>query len=229
MYHCVRLIKFFQLVSCLVGLCVLTNSWAAAPIYESRENCSIGSSTADFSRQLVTEVNSLRANPRTYIPILMAQFAHLNAQGRYLNHGVWYSTREGMKAVHEAIEFLKKAQPKAPLSFSGCLSKAAQQHVNDQGSKGGFGHQGSDGRMPSERAKAYVGAVEPYCGENISYGPRTAQEVVVQLLVDDGVPSRGHRANLFDARYHSIGIGAGFHKTFGYMSVQLLCLNPVVR
>lgn len=36
-------------------------------------------------------------------------------------------------------------------------------------------------------------------------------------IVDDGVPSRGHRLGVYDVNYHKVGISTGYHKTFGYV------------
>lgn len=36
-------------------------------------------------------------------------------------------------------------------------------------------------------------------GENLDFGNWSAVEIVIALLVDDGVPSRGHRANILSA------------------------------
>lgn len=38
--------------------------------------------------------------------------------------------------------------------------------------------------------------------------------MVVLLLVDDGDPSRGHRDNLFEPRFHQAGIACGPHKSY---------------
>jgi len=54
-------------------------------------------------------------------------------------------------------------------------------------------------------------------GENLSYGPSTAREIVIQLLVDDGVAGRGHRKNIFDNRFRVAGAAVGPHATFGAM------------
>ena len=35
-------------------------------------------------------------------------------------------------------------------------------------------------------------------GENIDFGNRAVSNIVVNLIVDDGTPSRGHRLNIFN-------------------------------
>jgi len=59
-----------------------------------------------------------------------------------------------------------------------------------------------------------------YAGENISYGQDTALEVIIQLIVDDGVPSRGHRTNLFNPNFKVCGTFTGPHKVYDTMTVQ---------
>ena len=53
---------------------------------------------------------------------------------RYLrDDNVWMITREGRKAVQEAIDFLKDVEAVEPLSFSRGLYYAAQDHCEDVG------------------------------------------------------------------------------------------------
>ena len=56
-------------------------------------------------------------------------------------------------------------------------------------------------------------------GENISYGSAGLQ-VVIDLIVDDGVPSRGHRKNILDPGFHDVGIAIGPHLRYGTMCVM---------
>ena len=78
------------------------------------------------------------------------------------------------------------------------LSSAAAHHCADQGPKGLTGHDSSDGSSMADRVRrrnsglSYIGI-----GENISYGENKGFDIIRQLIVDDGVPSRGHRENTF--------------------------------
>jgi uncharacterized protein YkwD len=62
------------------------------------------------------------------------------------------------------------------------------------------------------------GVVKRASGENIDYGA-TGLQVVIDLIVDDGVPSRGHRRNVLDPAFRAVGIAVGPHRTYGTMCV----------
>jgi uncharacterized protein YkwD len=51
-------------------------------------------------------------------------------------------------------------------------------------------------------------------GENIAYGETTGREIVCGLLIDDGVPNRGHRTNIMNRAFTQIGVGYGTHTQF---------------
>ena len=56
--------------------------------------------------------------------------------------------------------------------------------------------------------------------ENLAYGPERARDVVMGLIIDDGVPDRGHRRNIFDPRLRVIGVACGPHEVYGSMCVM---------
>ena len=44
-----------------------------------------------------------------------------------------------------------------------------------------------------------------YFGENIAFGESDALENLIQLIVDDGVPDRAHRYNIFNPNWENHG------------------------
>jgi uncharacterized protein YkwD len=80
-----------------------------------------------------------------------------------------------------------------------------------------FEHEDLKGRSPVDRVRA-VGYQEKLVGENIAYGPKSAEEVVQGWL-----DSPGHCENIMDSRFAEMGIAyaAGQAKR-GLYWVQLL-------
>ena len=63
-------------------------------------------------------------------------------------------------------------------------------------------------------------------GEAIAYGPHRAEDVVLQLIIDDGVPDRGHRQAVFSARYRYAGVACGPHPRYRTLCVVELSSTP---
>ncbi|MEE3448101.1 MAG: CAP domain-containing protein [Bacteroidales bacterium] len=98
------------------------------------------------------------------------------------------------------------------------LAKAAKVHVDDIGPKGLTQHESSDGTATFTRVRKYYNG--GYMGENISFGYSSAMDIVLQLLVDDGVESLGHRHNILNKSFIRIGISIGSHKQYRSCCVQ---------
>jgi len=89
----------------------------------------------------------------------------------------------------------------SPLSVDPDLNAAAASHARDMAKRKFFEHEGSDGSQPRDRV-ARVGYRSQLTGENIAYGPESAEEVVAGWLA-----SPGHCANIMEPRFHDIGVG----------------------
>merc|ERR1711964_190945 len=131
----------------------------------------------------------------------------------------------GREAVIECIDYLRTEEP-VPLleTFPEALCRAAMDHVEDQGSTGKIGHDGADGSTHHDRMAKHC-HVE-YTGECIDYAAVTepsvkaaARDFVQDLLIDDGVPDRGHRRCIFTSNFKHVGIACGPHTKYARMLV----------
>ncbi|MGO9514090.1 MAG: CAP domain-containing protein [Steroidobacteraceae bacterium] len=108
--------------------------------------------------------------------------------------------------------------PAPPVRLSGTLAGVAFGHAADMAKHNYFDHEDLSGRSPAERVRA-VGYQEKLVGENIAYGPKSADEVVQGWL-----DSPGHCENIMDPRFAEMGIAfaAGQASRRGLYWVQLL-------
>jgi uncharacterized protein YkwD len=108
--------------------------------------------------------------------------------------------------------------PAPPVRLSGTLAGVAFGHANDMARHNYFEHEDLAGHSPADRVRA-VGYQEKLVGENIAYGPKSADEVVQGWL-----DSPGHCENIMDPRFAEMGIAyaAGQSSRRGLFWVQLL-------
>lgn len=157
----------------------------------------------DLDEAVLAEINYVRANPAAY--------------ARELRRAPdWVFEQEEPSAVEEALDFLERQQPLAPLKGDRRLDAAAREHARAQGARGDVGHgpTGSLGQRLREN-----GVFAGLCAENISYGYDDARAIVRQLVIDSRVAGRGHRRNIFSTGYSVAGVACGEHRQWGSMCV----------
>ena len=166
-----------------------------------------------LEKAIVREINMARTNPKGYASFLEKWKPYYEGKQLKLPGEITLMTKEGVTAVNEAIRSIRSMNPVHPLSPSKGMSLAARDHVKDQGSSGSTQHMGNDRSQPWDRANRY-GTWQKTIGENISYGSDKARNIVLTLLIDDGVPGRGHRKNIFNPDFHVMGVAFGRHATY---------------
>ena len=194
-----------RIATCLMGLSFVLLARAAA-------------AQTTLEQRVLTELNRARADPAAYARGLRNYRRLL--QGKIVAAPwlkVRYVTEEGVAPIDDAVRFLQRQQRRRPLSPAAVLRGAAGDHCADQARHGSVGHAGSDGTSPSARVERRGGGA--YVGEVITYGSDTAENVVRQLIVDDGVPDRAHRRLVFASDIDFAGVSCGSHPAFGTMCV----------
>jgi uncharacterized protein YkwD len=173
----------------------------------------------DMAGKVLAEMNLARTSPRAYAGFLREYRGMF--RGKYFvlpGSDTRTKTHEGVKAVDEAIKVLSRRKPLPPLAWSDGLAAAATELVKEQGKSGAVGHGGVQGSGMRERIHRH-GRFNRMSGESIGYGPKEARDMVIQMIVDDGVPDRGHRKNTFSKVFHTAGVVCGPHPGFGNMCV----------
>ncbi|MBA4388725.1 MAG: CAP domain-containing protein [Verrucomicrobia bacterium] len=199
-----------MLLSAGIGLSAGTNNAAGVKTAPGADKYIL------LSSNVLEELNLSRTKPVEYARYVEAHLGTFIDDNTYEHGGQKHRVNEGKKAVQEAIDFLKKVKPVSSLKDADGLAGAAQDHVEDIGPLGIVGHVGSDKSKPEDRMKRY-GAWEKTCGENVAFGLKDARAFVIQLIVDDSVPDRGHRKNIFNPDFRLVGVAAGPHKEYGLM------------
>ena len=168
--------------------------------------------TAD-EKASILYLNLARLFPQKFATHMAATWKKLDGSSTYIIKRKLKAEEFGSLQVQ-----LRQMEPVAALFPHPGLCKAAAYHADDMGQKGNIGHNSSDGRRFSVRAKEEGGYAA--WAENCSYGMHHPFGVIMQLLIDDGVPSLGHRKNMLNGSYNLIGTAIRPHKMYGTNCVQ---------
>jgi uncharacterized protein YkwD len=152
----------------------------------------------DREKEMVTEINLVRSNPKAYADII-DQYIYELKTDRYSDASY---IGEEIKTAKELIKELKTTEPMPVLQPHKGLYKAAKKHGEEGKQKGELNHEGSDGLWPWDRGEKYASDLTEST-ENLVGGPQKVRRSVIILLVDTGIESRGHRKALLnpDWRY----------------------------
>ena len=116
---------------------------------------------------------------------------------------------ESTKYVKSLIRDLKKTSDLPPLLPEKDLTAVAQGHAKKTGASGRVGHQDFKKRFDPLMGNPYS-----HVGENCSYGFEKAIDIVMSLLIDEGIADVGHRKNILSDQFNSVGVAIRPHKSY---------------
>ena len=194
----------------LVAVCLISMGYQSLPADNDKQQ----------AQAVIAEMNHCRQNPKEYaetslkkrLECFVYDKIYIDANGKRIK------TKEGRGRILEAIDELKAMQPVEPLTYDEGLTNAAGFHCSDIGPSGHTGHNSSDGTSMGDRLKRFV-KDRMTMGENIDYGNSSAEDIVISLVIDDGVPSRGHLKNIMNSSFRRAGVAIGPHKKYKFMCV----------
>ncbi len=122
--------------------------------------------------------------------------------------------RETSRYTRSLQKDLKGVKNLDPLVPQEDLYQAARSHALKSGKNATTGHQGFEKRFKPMMNKYNAVA------ENCAYGYDRAIDIVMGLLIDEGVKELGHRKNMLNPVYNSLGVSIEDHKSYRYNCVM---------
>ena len=158
-------------------------------------------------QEILNELNLVRSNPKGYVKFLKEHLNTFEGMVYIDDEGLEFPSAEGISAVLECIKVLENTSPMQTLTMNKNLCESALLFAKDSAIHSIRGHVGSDGSILKDRIDRAGFSPRSGCGEICDYGQYTARRHIMRFLIDDGVPSRGHRDNILNANFKYVGIG----------------------
>jgi Cysteine-rich secretory protein family len=169
---------------------------------------SVKPSDKPFSlKTIVDALNDIRTNPSKYADrVQFLYLDHINDKG--MNMRTKMMTLEGKAPYLDAKRHLSSQKPVSKCELDDGLTAAAYLHSVYCASIGQQTHNSKDGGGPMDRIKQFGMMLQGMCAENVlSRNQVSAEEWILDFIIDDGFASRGHRKNIFNPQVSRVGLG----------------------
>ncbi|MCK4747704.1 MAG: CAP domain-containing protein [Bacteroidales bacterium] len=167
---------------------------------------------ADVVRSLYTSRGTPYLNEEEQKVILFMNMARHNGPlfaETFLTVYVEENQVEKSSYLRSLYQDLNKASGLVPFKPEEDLTAVAQGHATRSGETGHVGHKDMQKRFAPLRGNPYNA-----WGENCSYGFEEAISIVITLLIDEGIKDMGHRKNILNEEYNSVGVAIRPHKSY---------------
>ena len=203
----------FLIISYLIILSPVDPTWSDAELERANTAKDVGYLSVEEKKTIML-VNLARIDGKKYLQTYFQQFINSTPYDEMNS-----SKNKYMVSLRADLDKVKNLPMLLPDEG---LSKAAKYHAKDSGKNGLFGHTSSNGTIMSKRLPKYVKGWNRIA-ENCSYGYDEATNIVGQLLLDNDVPSLGHRKSILDNRLEFIGVAIAPHTKYKFNCVMDFC------
>jgi uncharacterized protein YkwD len=148
-------------------------------------------------KETILYINLCRLYPKDFLTYEVKNYYGTEKYGDYVRNSTY---RESL------MKLLSTMQPVNALYFDLESYTGAKCFAKEQGEAGTIGHS-------RKSCKA------DYDAECCSYGMETGRDIAMQLLIDDDVPSLGHRIICLDNDYRKVGVSVQPHKIYDVVAV----------
>jgi hypothetical protein len=151
-------------------------------------------------KNVIYILNLVRTNPKLFANTVLKKYPSLSGKDHLVHDSYYYQS---------LVTTLLTLEPKQMLNPDNLCYSSAQCHASTSGISGYVGH---------ERKRKDCKEKRYYNAECCDYGNSDALEIVLNLLIDKGVPSLGHRDACL-ANYSKIGVSIQPHSKYGANTV----------
>lgn len=166
------------------------------------DNSDASTTMSSQENDMIAEINLMRSNPNGYAKYVEDYITQVQNDDML---DAAYKAEE-ISSARELINELKSMGPLSILKPHEGLHQVGVKHGEDVQGQGMIGHRGSDGTMPWDRVRRDTELKDG--NENLVAGGGSVRESLMILLVDSGIPGRGHRKTLFEPKWTHVGISA---------------------
>ena len=188
-------------------------SWSEAEFARANTAKNVGYLTSE-EKKIIMLVNLARIDGKKYLQTYFQEYSKTIPYDEMSSSKNKYVV--SLKADLDKVNNLPMLLPDEGLAM------AAKYHARDSGKNGLVGHTSSNGTIMSKRLPKYVKGWNRIA-ENCSYGYEEAVNIVGQLLLDDNVPSLGHRKSIISKELEFIGVAVAPHKKYRFNCVMDFC------
>lgn len=167
---------------------------------------------AELVRSLNTGAGTEYLNEEEQKVILFMNMARHDGplfEETFLRSYIQENSLENNSYIRSLQRDLKKTSGLAALIPEKDLTAVAQEHALKTGEKGSTGHGNFKNRFDPLLGNPYT-----QVGENCSYGYEQAIDIVISLLIDEGIKGLGHRKNILSTEFNSVGVALRPHRKF---------------